>query len=229
MPNNPENTSSTITTARSVPTASMHRRGSFDHHRPGARQSERERDGDERPAATRPACSRSSPSAWRRRARRWSTAASHERRHAVGIAPSGFALLTVAAANAAMKGGVSSTPRSDVEDERPVVAGDEKQGQLERQQEAHHAGSDRPCRRHSNHACARAGEEKRSRRRGRTSAIWPSRANTPRQSGTSPRRARATAKQAARYASGSCGARKATISGSGRFVMDRQRERRRRA
>ena len=79
---------------------------------------------------------------------------------------------------------------------------------------ATHTGSDHPCCRHSLHACASAGVANGRRRLRRASVAHASVTAAPRHSGTSPRRARDTARRAAKYASGSCGARMPAIRDS---------------
>src|SRR5712691_862481 len=74
--------------------------------------------------------------------------------------PSGFDLLTVAATKAAMNGGVSSTPRSVSKTITGVSLKTKSKESSNGSRIATIAGSDRPCRRHSNHNCARAGEGK---------------------------------------------------------------------
>jgi hypothetical protein len=104
-----------------------------------------------------------------------------------------------AAAKPAMKGGVSSTARSV---SSTSTAGSwrarESRASSNGSTIPTSAGRTRPCCRHSNHTWARTGEANRSRRGDRTCGSRPIRGSTPRQSGTFPRRARATARQAAR-------------------------------
>ena len=96
--------------------------------------------------------------------------------------------LTVAAAKRAMNGGVNSAATKT---SACGPYGMNNKASSKGRRIPTSAGSDQPCRRHSNQNWARAGEAKGGR-----SATRPRRASS--QSGTSPRRARATANRAAR-------------------------------
>src|SRR5439155_26307610 len=129
------------------------------------------------------------------------------------LAVNGVGVLSAAAANAAMNGGVNSTTNRIRNTIGAVsLPGTNSSRSSNGTTTATIAGSVRPCRRHSNHVCARAGERKRGAIRLKPDAIVFRGAKSPRQSGLSPRRARPTAYQATRYAKGICGAQIATIT-----------------
>src|SRR5207247_6382133 len=100
--------------------------------------------------------------------------------------------LTVTAPKGAMTTGVKHTPSRITTTSAVDGPATQSSSSSKGSRMAIHVGSDHPLRRHSNHICALAGDEKCVRRRD-TPARPASHVKPPLQSGTSPRRARETA------------------------------------